>query len=160
MPLLISVKLGAGIANVGWLMGFVAALEIPIMLGVGAAARRWPLWQVIVVGGFFHAGFLMALAMATRVEALYAFAILNAIGNAVALTQHITYSQNLLPDRPGLGSSLMSIVSLISRGLGAVVFAGISAFYSLTGSLVIGTFVILAGCLALAMMDARRPLVR
>ena len=54
----------------------------------------------------------------------------------------------------------MSIVSLISRGLGAVVFAGIGAFYSLTGSLVIGTVVILGGCLALAMMDARRPLVR
>ena len=156
LPLLINVKLGGSFANIGWLSGLVAAMEIPIMLGVGAAARRWPLWQVIVAGGLVHAGFLLALAMTTQVSALFAFAILNAIGNAVALTQHITYSQNLLPDRPGLGSSLMSFVALISRGLGAVVFAGIGAFYSLTGSLVIGTMVVLVGCLALAMMDARR----
>ena len=159
LPLLINLKLGGSFANIGWLSGLVAAMEIPIMLGVGAAARRWPLWEVIVVGGIFHAGFLIALALTTQVEALYFLAILNAVGNAVALTQHITYSQNLLPDRPGLGSSLMSIVALISRGLGAVVFAGIGAFYSLTGSLVIGTVVILAGCIALAMMDARRVAV-
>ena len=131
-------------------------MEIPIMLAVGVTPRRWPLWQVIVVGGIFHAGFLGALALTTSVETLYAFAILNAIGNAVALTQPITYSQNLLPNRPRLGSSLMSIGALISRGRGAVVFAGIGAFYSLTGSLVIGTVVVLVRCSALAVMDARR----
>ena len=57
LPLLINLKLGGSFANIGWLSGLVAAMEIPIMLGVGAAAQRWPVWQVIVVGGFFHADF-------------------------------------------------------------------------------------------------------
>ena len=156
LPLLISLKLGGSTADIGWLSGLVAALEIPIMLGVGTAARRLPIWQVIVGGGVIHAGFLLALTMANGTGLLYALAVLNSIGNAVLLTQHITYAQNLLPDRPGLGSSLLSIVSLISRGLGAVVFAGMGAFYGIGGALVLGATIVLTGCLALAFLDARR----
>jgi hypothetical protein len=55
-----------------------------------------------------------------------------------------------------VGNSLLSIVSLISRGLGAGVFAGMSDFYDIGGALVPGAAIVLTGCLALAFLDARR----
>jgi hypothetical protein len=86
LALLISLQLGGSTADIGWLSGLVAALEIPIVLDVGTAARRLPIWQVIVGGGVIHAGFLLALTMANGTGPRYALAVLNSIGNAISLT--------------------------------------------------------------------------
>ncbi|MDE2446239.1 MAG: MFS transporter, partial [Alphaproteobacteria bacterium] len=152
-PLVLTVKLGGSTAQLGWFAGFVALTEIPLMLVVGAAVSRFQLWTVIVTGGLVHAGYLALLGLAPNVATLFALGVLNAIGNAVMLTQHMSYCQDLMPDRPGLGSSLLSIVSLISKGLAAAVFAGVGLVYGFGGALATAMVICLVGCAGLMVLD-------
>jgi MFS family permease len=155
-PLIITQQLHGSTAQLGIFAGLVAFLEIPIMLGVGTAVRRFPLWQVIVGGGFIHVTFLMSLTMINSTGALYVLALLNAAGNAVLLTQHLTYAQDLLPDRPGLGSSLLSITNLISRAAAALIFAAIGWTYGVHGALWAGAIVCIIGCIGIALLERQR----
>jgi len=154
-PLILTQQLHGSTAQLGVFAGLVAALEIPIMLGVGAAVRRFPLWQVIVSGGVIHAVFLLSLTLINSTGPLYFLALLNAAGNAVLLTQHLTYAQDLLPDRPGLGSSLLSVTNLISRAAAALLFAAIGGAYGIQGALWAGAAVCTFGCFGIAALARR-----
>jgi predicted MFS family arabinose efflux permease len=155
-PLILTQQLHGSTAQLGVFAGLVAFLEIPIMLGVGAAVRRFPLWQVIVAGGFIHVAFLLSLTFISSTAPLYVLALLNAAGNAVLLTQHLTYAQDLLPDRPGLGSSLLSVTSLISRAAAALIFAAIGWAYSIQGALWAGAIICIVGCIGIAVLHRTR----
>jgi MFS family permease len=154
-PLILIQQLHGTTTQLGYFAGLVAALEIPIMLGVGAAVRRFPLWQVIVGGGMIHAAFLAGLSLITSLSALYFLALLNAAGNAVLLTQHLTFAQDLLPERPGLGSSLLSITNLISRAVAAVLFGAIGWIYGIQGALWAGAIFCVVGCAGIAALSVR-----
>jgi predicted MFS family arabinose efflux permease len=154
-PLIITQQLGGTTAQLGVFAGLVAFLEIPIMLGVGVAVRRFPLWQVIVSGGLIHVGFLLSLTLIKSTLPLYGLALLNAAGNAVLLTQHLTYAQDLLPERPGLGSSLLSVTNLISRGAAALIFGAIGWAYGIQGALWAGAVVCVVGCVGISALATR-----
>jgi predicted MFS family arabinose efflux permease len=111
---------------------------------------------VIIGGGFIHAAFLFSLTLISTTAPLYVLALLNAAGNAVLLTQHLTYAQDLLPDRPGLGSSLLSVTGLISRAAAALIFAAIGWIYGIHGALWAGAIVCLIGCVGIALLDRQR----
>lgn len=49
--------------------------------------------------------------------------LINACGAAAILSVPITYLQDLIADRPGLGSSLISVSVFISNGVAATIFA-------------------------------------
>ena len=152
-PLILTQQLSGSTAQLGWFSGAVALMEIPLMLVVASSVRRFNLWAIIIFGGVTHAGFLLLLCVAGSPWLFAVLGVLNAMGNAVLLTQQMSYAQDLMPDRPALGSSLMSIVTLFSRGFSAVIFAGLSLFYGFTGALMAGTAICLLGCLVLAMLD-------
>ena len=152
-PLVLTQQIGGSTSQLGWFLGLVALLEIPLTLVIGAMVRHFNLWAIIIFGGITHAGFLLLLGLTASLWLFYLLAIMNALGNAVLLTQQMSYAQDLMPGRPGLGSSLMSIVILFSRGLSALIFAGLSLFYGFTGALFAGTAICLLGCLCLAILD-------
>ena len=152
-PLMLTQQIGGSTAQLGWFFGLVALLEIPLMLVIGATVQRFQLWAILIFGGIAHTGFMLLVLATNSLWTLSLLAILNALGNAVLLTQQMSYAQDLLPDRPGLGSSLLSIVSLAARGLSAVVFAAIGIIYGFTGALFAGSAICLLGCLGLAILD-------
>ncbi|MEO9168105.1 MAG: MFS transporter [Aestuariivirga sp.] len=152
-PLVLTQQLGGSTSQLGWFLGLVALLEIPLTLLIGATVRRFNLWAIIIFGGLSHIGFLISLGLTTSLWSIYLLAILYSMGNAVLLSQQMSYAQDLLPDRPGLGSSLISVVILFSRGLSALIFAGLSLFYGFTGALIAGAAICLLGCLCLAILD-------
>jgi predicted MFS family arabinose efflux permease len=153
LPLLItSLPLG-NTAVVGWNAGLVAALEMPFMLLGGKFAKRFPLWQIIVLGGAVHAAYLLGLGFASSVHHIYGLAILNAAGGAIMLTLHLNYVQNLMPDRPGLGTSLLSIVALGQRCLGALVFALAGTWMGFAGAALVGAAIAVLGCVLLFLLD-------
>jgi predicted MFS family arabinose efflux permease len=156
-PLIIAHELGGTMTQLGVVAGLVAFLEMPLMLGVGAAVRRLPLWQVIVAGGIIHAVFLVALTLIHSTAPLYGLAVLNAAGNAVLLTQHLTFAQELLPERPGLGSSLLSITNLLSRAAAALLFGSIGWAYGIHGALWAGAVVCILGCVGIAALSRMNP---
>ncbi len=152
-PLMLTQQIGGNTAQLGWFFGFVALLEIPLTLLIGASVQHFKLWAILIFGGMSHAGFLLLLWATNSLWTLSLLAILYSLGNAVLLTQQMSYTQELLPDRPGLGSSLLSIVSLASRGLSAAVFAALGIVYGFTGALIAGAAICLLGCLGLAILD-------
>ena len=145
MPLIILSLDGGSVRDVGLISGIVAALEVPFMLLAGAMVRRFSLVKVIAFGGLCHAIYLFALALAPSVGYIYALCIINAAGAAILLTLHLNYLQDTMPNRPGLGTSLMSIQGLIQRGMSAGVVAGIGLMFGFTGALVISAMACLIG---------------
>lgn len=156
LPLIIAGLPGGTTADIGILAGLVAALEIPFMLVGGALLNRGlPVWAVIAAGGVVHATYIVALSVTGAVSTIYGLAILNAAGAAILLSMHISYVQQLMPDRPGLGTSLIGITMLISRVLGALVVAGIGIAFGLGGALKFAGAVALLGAVLLVLLDRR-----
>ena len=153
LPLIITSLPNGSYADVGVLSGLFAAIEIPIMLVAGAYNRNWQSWTLITIGAAAHILFLLGLGFISNVASIYALAVLNAAGTAIMVTLHISYVQDLLPDRPGLATSLMSISSLISRTLSALVFAGIGLVYSYAGAMMAMAMIALMGAVGIYVLD-------
>jgi predicted MFS family arabinose efflux permease len=160
LPLIITSLPHGGTADVGFLAGLFAALEIPIMLVAGMLNRNWHTWTLIIIGALTHVSFLLAVGLASNVASIYAFAIFNAAGTAIMVTLHVSYVQELLPERPGLATSLLSITTLVNRTLSAFVFAGIGLVYSYAGAMTAMAFLALLGSVAIYLLDRRDGLRR
>ena len=155
MPLLITGNLGGSMREVGIYAGLVAGLEIPFMLIGAAMALRFPLYSVIVAGALAHVTYLLLLSATTSLGIIFFLAIVNAAGSAILLSLHLGYVQALLPDRPGLGTSLLSVGLLLSRIAGAAIVGGVGAFYSHTGALILAACGIAIGAVLFTLLDRR-----
>jgi hypothetical protein len=153
MPLLVVNMPGASLADVGLVAGVVALLEVPFMLLGAYLVQRWPLQRIIVAGGVIHAAYLAGLAFATNLPHIYGLAVINAAGAAISLSIHISYLQGLLPERPGLGTSLYSVNVLANRSIAAGVFALAGLNWGLQGAAIAGAAIALAGCCAILLLD-------
>ena len=156
LPLFITHLPGGTTADVGLLAGLVAGLEIPFMLLAGYFNRSKPTWIIIIVAGLTHATYLFGLGFVTATWQIYLLSIINAAGAAVMLSLHLSYLQDLMPDRPGLGTSLLSIGSLLNKGFGAVVFASAGTVIGFSGAAWFGVTVTVIGCVLLYLLDRRR----
>jgi Major Facilitator Superfamily len=153
LPLIITSLPHGSTADVGFLAGLFAAIEIPIMLVAGALNRNWQSWVLVIIGALSHITFMLGLGLVSNVASIYALAILNAAGTAIMVTLHISYVQDLLPERPGLATSLLSISTLVNRTLSAIVFAGIGLVYSYAGAMTAMALLALLGSLAIYVLD-------
>lgn len=152
LPLFITHMHGGSTKDVGVISGLVAGLEIPFMLLGGYFNHRMPLWKIIIAAGLVHVAYFIGLGTATALWHIYVLAVLNAAGAAILLSLHLSYVQQLLPNRPGLGTSLLSISSLLYRSFGALVFAS-SSFIGFSGAIWFGAAVAFAGCILLYVLD-------
>jgi predicted MFS family arabinose efflux permease len=149
LPLFITHLPGGTTTEVGLIAGLVAGLEIPFMLLGGHFSRSYPTWVIIVAAGLCHALYLLGLGFASTTWHIYALSLLNAAGAAILLSLHLNYVQDLMPNRPGLGTSLMSIVALLTKATGALVFAAAGTAFGFSGAAWLGAAVAVAGCLLL-----------
>jgi MFS family permease len=153
LPLMITHFSGGNTMDVGIMVGLVAGLEIPFMLLGGYFGQSKPIWFIIVCAGLVHASYLFGLGFAHSLWQIYALAVLNAAGAAILLSQHMNYYQDLMPDRPGLGTSLQSISSLLYKGYGAAVFASAGTIIGFSGAAWLGGALALLGCVMLFALD-------
>jgi Major Facilitator Superfamily len=153
LPLVIVKMPGGDTSVVGIFAGLTAGFEVPLMILGGVVASRFPLWKVIVGGGLVYALYLGLVGFAHSVPQIYALSILNAVGNAIMLTLHLSYLQNLLPDRPGLGTSLLSITALVCKIIATGVFALSGTALGFSGAAVVGAMIAVFGCFMLLMLD-------
>jgi MFS family permease len=156
LPLMITEMPSGTTKDIGIIAGLTAGLEVPLMLLGGYVASRVALWKIIVAGGLVYATYIGLLGLTTTVPTLYLLAVLNALGNAIMLTLHLTYYQNLLPDRPGLGTSLLSIGGLACKTISAGVFALAGTALGFPGASFVACAVALAGCGLLVALDRRQ----
>jgi hypothetical protein len=152
LPLLV-LSVGGSTTDVGLIAGLAAGLEIPLMLLGGHLAQRIPLWKLIVAAGLVHVVYLLALGMVSALPQIYGLTLLHAAGASIMLTLHMTYLQNQLPDRPGLGTSLLSICSVCFKLLGAIVFASSGFAWGLQGAVIVGAVIGVVGTIGLYLLD-------
>jgi SET family sugar efflux transporter-like MFS transporter len=126
LPLYIDRDLHSQASNAGLILGLCAALEIPLMLGVGALTARFRPRTLILAGAvsgvaYYAIGWsapnLWVLAAAQPVNALFIAAV-SAVG--------ISYMQDLLPGRLGYASTLFSNTFPVGAAVAGILF-GVSA---------------------------------
>jgi len=138
--------------------GLVAFLEMPFMLMWGALQRRFRSVHVLALGALIYCLYLTLLSFASAPWQIYALVLINASGTAAILSVPITYLQDLIADRPGLGSSLVSVNTFIANGISASIFAAGTASTGYSGTALLAAAVGLASVgLLLFLERAPRP---
>jgi SET family sugar efflux transporter-like MFS transporter len=108
LPLFVRTDLGGDVADAGLILGLCAALEIPLMLGLGALTTRISLRALVFAGAGCGIGYY-ALATATSSIPLLAGAqLVNAAFIAAVSGLGISYMQDMLPRHPGRATTLFS----------------------------------------------------
>jgi predicted MFS family arabinose efflux permease len=144
-PLIITSVAGGGITDVGLIAGACALLEIPFMLIWGMLLSRLSVVQALGIGALIYASFMAALSFATAPWQIYLLLIPNALGLSAIISLPLNYYQNLLVERPGLGTGLNQISFVLSTGLSAGAFAAGGYFLTYSQIAWIGVATALAG---------------
>ncbi|GAA2097513.1 MFS transporter [Actinomadura alba] len=108
LPLFISTDLGGDAGDAGLILGLCAALEIPLMLGLGALTTRIRLRPLVLTGAGCGVAYYAYAAAASDVWTLAAGQIVNATFIAGVTSLGISYMQNLLPRQPGRATTLFT----------------------------------------------------
>ena len=108
LPLFIRTDLGGDVGDAGLLLGLCAALEIPLMLGLGVLATRVSLRGLLFAGAACGMAYYGLVAVATAFWLLAAGQLLNALFIAAISGLGISYMQNMLPRHPGRATTLFT----------------------------------------------------
>ena len=108
LPLFISEDLGGDVGDAGLLLGLCAALEIPLLLGLGMLATRIPLRRLLFAGAACGVAYYALVAVATDFWLLAGGQVLNALFIAAVSGLGISYMQNMLPRHPGRATTMFT----------------------------------------------------
>nr|WP_258545293.1 MFS transporter [Micromonospora provocatoris] len=108
LPLFIDAELNDDPSRAGLVLGLCAALEIPLMLGLGALTARVRLRPLILVGGACGVAYYATAATAPGVAVLLLAQPVNALFIAAVSGVGIAYVQDLLPGEPGRATTLFT----------------------------------------------------
>jgi hypothetical protein len=148
-PLIVTGKAKGTVADLGIIVGIVAALEIVFILFWGKAERWMTPVRALALGAGLYAAYLILQGLATERWHVYAQTLISGFAAAAIISLPITYLQDLIADRPGLGSSLIAVNIFLSAGLSAGIFAlgtslGDYSFASILGAII--------GCLGIILL--------
>ncbi|WP_330217727.1 MFS transporter [Allorhizobium undicola] len=153
LPLVITGPAGAGPSDVGIIVGLIAFLEIPFILLWGTLERHSSSVHVLVLGGLVYCVYLCLLGYARAPWHVYALTPVAGLGAGAIISIPISYLQNLLADRPGLGSSLIAINIFASAGFGSLLFAAGTSLSTYSGTALLAAFAGLCGIAALIYLE-------
>ncbi|MCO5732310.1 MFS transporter [Rhizobium sp. SSA_523] len=122
-PLIVTGKAQGSVQDLGIVVGIVAALEIVFILFWGRAERWLTPVRALAIGAALYAVYLILQGLATERWHIYAQTLISGFAAAAIISLPITYLQDLIADRPGLGSSLIAVNIFLSAGLSAAIFA-------------------------------------
>lgn len=148
LPLIVTGAAHGTVAGLGILIGIVAFLEVVFIIVWGRAQRFMSHVTALAIGASVYVVYLTLLGFASAPWHVYALTLISGIGAAAVISIPITYLQDLIAERPGLGSALISVNIFISAAFSALLFAIGTAVSSYSGTAFIGA---LAGVIGLAM---------
>ena len=108
MSLFVQDDLGGSIREAGLILGICAALEIPMMLILGALTTRIPVRRLIFVGVFCAVAYHAIVVSATHVWMLGAAQVLQAMVISTVGALSISYVQDLMPAHPGRATTMVT----------------------------------------------------
>ncbi|MEV4627365.1 sugar efflux transporter [Micromonospora sp. NPDC049523] len=148
LPLFVSGNLDGNLDDAGLILGLCAALEIPLMLGLGVLTTRFPLRVLMLVGAGSGVAYHVCAALTGSVSMLAVAQILNAVFIAAVSGLGISYMQDLLPRQPGRATTLFTNTFPIGAILAGPLF-GLAQHFGLRLAYGIGTGLCAAGLLIL-----------
>lgn len=160
LPLFVSRDVGGVVGDAGLLLGLCAALEIPLMLGLGALSTRVPVRPLILGGAACGVAYYAIATAAGTVWVLVVAQIVNAMFIAAVTGLGISYVQNLLPAEPGRATTLFTNTFPIGAMLAGPLFGVAQNFgfrwaYAMCTVLCVGGLVVLVIVPRLALRRAR-----
>ncbi|MGV0877059.1 MFS transporter [Martelella sp. FLE1502] len=156
LPLIVTDQAGGAVADVGVLVGIVAGLEIVFIIGWGYAERYVSQLAIFVVGTVIYALYLFLLGNITAVWQAYALTGIAGLGAAAIISIPVTYLQNLIANKAGLGASLISVNMFASAGIAAAQFAIGTKVTGYAGTAILSAAAGFAGALLVFSLDRRR----
>jgi SET family sugar efflux transporter-like MFS transporter len=122
MSLFVQHDLGGSIREAGLILGICAALEIPMMLALGALATRVPVRRLIFVGVFCAVAYHAIAVSATHVWMLAAAQVPQAMVISTVGALGISYVQDLMPAHPGRATTMVTNTFPLGQILAAPLF--------------------------------------
>jgi len=153
LPLVITGKAGGTTADVGVIVGIVAFLEIIFILFWGWVEMRTSTVIAMSAGAVVYCAYMIFLGLADNPMDIYILTLVSGLGAAGIIAIPITYLQNLIADRAGLGSSLIAVNIFVSGGLSSLLFAVGTAVSDYAGTAILGAVAGLTGILLLWFLD-------
>ncbi|MBR7826010.1 sugar efflux transporter [Actinospica sp. MGRD01-02] len=101
-----ALHLGAGVA--GLLLGFGAALEVPVLIYFGARADRYGMWRLMLAAAVGATVFFSLLPLATTRLELLVLQVPNAFWTSLVLSLPVIMLQNIVDGGLGTASALYS----------------------------------------------------
>ncbi len=155
-PLIVTGAAHGTVADVGVLIGIVALLEVIFIFVWGRAQRMMSHVTTLAIGTVIYVVYLALLGLASAPWHVFALTIFSGIGAAALISIPITYLQDLIAERPGLGSALISVNLFLGAGLSALLFALGTAASSYSGTALIAAAAGLVGLAMLLFFDGKR----
>jgi SET family sugar efflux transporter-like MFS transporter len=156
LPLYISTDLGGDATHAGLVLGLCAALEIPLMLGLGMVASRIRVRMLVLAGACSGVAYYAVAAVTPAVWVLGAAQIGNAVFIAAVAGLGITYMQDMLPLQPGRATTLFTNSFPIGAILAGPLF-GLTQHFGYQFAYVIGAALCAAGLLMLLVVRPPAP---
>lgn len=153
LPLIVTGPAHGTVGDIGILVGIVALLEVVFIVVWGRAQRIMSNVTALAIGTIIYVVYLLLLGFASAPWHVYALTLVSGVGAAALISIPITYLQDLIAERPGLGSALISVNIFVSAGLSALLFAigtGVSGY---SGTAIIGAAAGLCGLCLLLFFD-------
>jgi SET family sugar efflux transporter-like MFS transporter len=122
MPLFVSADLGGSISQAGLVLGVCAALEIPLMLALGALSTRIPVRRLIFAGMACAVAYHAVAVVSTEVWMLIAAQVLQAVVISTVSALGISYVQDMMPGHPGRATTMVTNTFPISQIVAAPLF--------------------------------------
>jgi MFS family permease len=144
-------------ADVGIYAGLLAALEIPFMLFWSWYAGKSSISKALATALLIYTVYAVLMAFASTPWHLYAMGVLNSAGAAAVLSLPLSAFQNLFQDRPGLGTSLLPVMSFIGGVLSSAGFAIGTWVGGYSGTAFVIAALCLFGAFSLFALEPRAP---
>lgn len=155
-PLIMTLEAGSSVGDVGIVIGVVALLEIIFILFWGISERWMRPVTALATGAVLYVAYMCLQGLVSQTWQAYALTPLSGFAAAAIISLPITYLQNLIADRPGLGSSLIAVNIFVSAAFGSVVFAIGTRIGDYGFTSILGGVVGLIGIVLLILLDGKR----
>ena len=155
-PLILINSAHGKMTDIGFLAGAIAFLEIPFMVMWGGLLQRVSSLTVLAAGTACYCLYLFILGFATEPWHFYALLLPNGCGAAAMLSIPMVYFQDLLRDRPGLGTSLYQSTVFVANGISAGTFAIGSSFLTYSQTVWLGLALAAGGIFGLFLLQKRK----
>ena len=156
MALIVVQNIGGSIGEVGRVAGLTALLEVPMILLWGWLVPRLGKSTAVALGGLAFGAYLGGLWLVSDISQVYVLTPISACGSAAILSVILVYVQEMLPDNPGLGTSLMTVTSFLGSAFSGLVFGIWGRDGAYQDLALVGALMAVAGAVAIGLIDRRR----